>query len=92
MKWRVVPAVLAAILLQPRMSGVEKWYLVPGSDLIVIARLENLWRVPWLDGWHLWGNIRVERVIFGQSTPEEVLKFKFLCACVSRSTALVGAS
>jgi hypothetical protein len=57
----------------------EKWSLIPGSDAIVCGRIERFWRVPWFDGWHMWGTIQVERVLKGRVREGDRLSYRFRC-------------
>lgn len=83
--------VLAAVLLlcgAVRVQAVERWYLVSNADAIVAGQLEWLWRVPWFDGWHLGGTVRVSQSVRGEVRAGERMAFKFLYSCCEAKTVL----
>lgn len=75
---RQVLAVLPGLVAVP-LGGREKWSLIPSSDAIVRGRINRIWRLPWFDGWHLRGTLRVERVLKGNVQAGTVFAYCFRC-------------
>ena len=65
-------------LAAPPLPGREKWSLIPISDAIICGRMELMWRLPWFDGWHMWGTLLVERVLKGQLREGAEISYRFL--------------
>ncbi|RPI10444.1 MAG: hypothetical protein EHM65_08115 [Acidobacteriales bacterium] len=40
----------------------------------------SLWKFPWLDGWHIFGTIHVDAVVFGPAKAGDKLAYSFVCA------------
>lgn len=59
--------------------GREKGSLIPGADAIVCGRIERIWRLPWFDGWHLWGTLHVTQVVKGPVSVGAALPWQYVC-------------
>ena len=81
---REVLAALLGVAAAP-LRGKEKWSLIPISDAIICGRMERIWRLPWFDGWHMWGTLRVERVLRGAVPERAELAYRFVCSQCSIS-------
>jgi hypothetical protein len=60
----------------------EKHSRIDSSDLIATGRLTNFVAYPWFDGWHISGDIVIDRVL-GTKVPltTREISYAFVCCC-----------
>lgn len=70
---------LALIVGTPFLPAYEKGAIAQKADLVVVARLTDVWCFPWVDGWHIRGTLEVTRVLWGPVKSGDSLDYRFVC-------------
>jgi hypothetical protein len=76
----VVRSILV-LLIALGLFATEKYEIAKTADLVVTGQIRKTWSFPWFDGWHFFGSIYVDKVLFGPSSPGEELAYHFTCSC-----------
>ena len=65
----------------PSVSGQGRRGAVERAEVLLTGKLASLYRVPWFDGWHLFGEIRVTRIVAGRRLASKTLRIHVVCSC-----------
>ena len=62
----------------PEVNANSDFSVVHGPDLIVVGKMHRGATVPWIDGWHMFGTIGVDEVLYGPRVPR-VVSYRSVC-------------
>jgi hypothetical protein len=70
--------IVTALATTSPLQAIEKDWFAHESDLIVVGTFRQWKTIPWIDGWHLRGEIEVEELLYGNPVSRRIA-FRLIC-------------